>query len=264
MSKRVRDESVLAYYHNIHLSFPSTKILMNYLTSIDWATGRELRHISVRGHPFPVSTIPDDGIISYPFYEVLLLFPGLRLSTLKVRDTYHEPGTYCDIWGQAASYHDVEALLKCDGFRELIYVSSNDRFLTLDPEEEQLPGPIPRRDPQPSTWDRMIKARDGTESGAEAKIYRITKKGSVELKAEFETVKDFDWGQITTFDEPIEVHVKRGKGVDYTQTGKWNLPPDEAEERLPLKDLFNRFTWDEIKEQGLYYEVDDSRPCSWL
>ena len=265
VSKRVRDESVLAYYQNIRLSFPSTKALMDYLTSIDSATGRQLRHISVRGHPFPISTIPDDDINSYPFYDVLLLFPGLKLSTLEVRDTYHEPGTYCDTWGQAASYHDVEALIKCDGFRELIYVSSSDRFLKFDPEEDQFSdAEIGRRDPQPSTWDRMIKARDGTESGAEARIYRVTKKGPVELKTEFETVKDFHSGQIPAFDEPIEVHVKRGKGVNYTQTGKWALPPEEAEERLPLKTLFNRLTWEEVKRQGLYYEVDDSSPCSWL
>ena len=203
-------------------------------------------------------------LTAYGFCCVLSLFPGLKLSTLEVKDTYHQPGTRCDRWGHDASYNDVEELIESDGFRELIYVSTSDRFLKY---EEGLsyfalsPGREPYRDPQPSSWDMMIKRRDGAESGAEARIYRITKEGPVELKVEFETERSFDWGQSAAFDEPIEVHIKRGEGVDYTQAGKRIIDP---EWELPLIDLFKRFTWDEIKQQGLYYEVEDSNPCAWL
>ena len=61
ISKRVRDESVLAYYHNAQLNFPSTKSLVDYLTSIDSATIRELRHISVRGDLIRIGTADENN-----------------------------------------------------------------------------------------------------------------------------------------------------------------------------------------------------------
>ena len=213
VSKQIRDESVLTYYHNVRLSFPEFKALADYLSSISSATLRELRYISVRSHPCRM------GFDAYGFWHVRLLFPGLRLSVLEVIDTCHEPGAQfeCDLWGEMASYAHVERLIKCDGFRELVYVSDDDRFLKDDPNVPNSSKIGTARDPQPSTWDKMIKDRDGAESGAEARIYRLTQRGPVEIKHEFETSNGFDLAQRATIYEPIEVHVKRGKSVDYTQ-----------------------------------------------
>ena len=179
---------------------------------------------------------------TYGLCFVLMLFPGLKLSTLEVREFCHEPGRISARWDPVASYGCVERLLECDGFKKLIYVSTNDRFLKIGQAKRHSVtsnsgfGP----DPQPGAWSKMIQARDGAESGAEARLYRLTKKGSAESKVEFETPEGFGRGETAPFYLPafyvraphesvevqVEVHVMRGRGIDYTQTGKCTVVPD--------------------------------------
>ena len=258
--------------------------MVDYLTSIDSTTLCQLRHISVRGHPFPVYPVESHSCYyTHNFSTVLQLFPGLRLSTLTVRDTYHEPGVMCDKWGHAAAYEEVKNLIDSDGFSELIYVSVGDRFLKSKPEERQ-----------PSTWNKTMRKRDGNDSGAAVEMFRVTKNGRVRLDCEYETVRtthrafdgasdessrEFSDGESDTESERgyidgqpislcvrnpeeqerIEVVVRRGKGVDYVQSGK---SLSVYEDRL--HELFKTWTWKAIKEKDLYLEVWDDDPCSHL
>lgn len=219
VSKQIRDESVLAYYHNVRLNFENEKALVDYLSSISSATLRELRYISVRELPYLSMPTYEMDFPPYGFWHLRLLFPGLNLSVLQVRGVCHEFEARCECnrGSQTGSYADVERLIKSDGFRELVYVSDDDLFLKDDPNLPNSSNIGTARDPQPSTWDKMIKDRDGAQSGAEARIYRLTQRGPVEIKHEFETSNGFDLAQRATIYEPIEVHVKRGKSVDYTQ-----------------------------------------------
>ena len=154
---------------------------MDYLTFLNSDTLRLIRHISVRDHPFPNYLETGKGSYNtYSFPTVLSWFPGLQLSTLVVRDTYHEPGTMDDAWGHDAVYEDVEHLIKSDGFKELVYISAHDRLMMSNHSHASVVknvGYVVRtthRDAQPSTGDKMIKERDGVDSGAGVDMSRLT------------------------------------------------------------------------------------------
>ena len=172
---------------------------------------------------------------------MLLLFPGLKLSTLEVRENYPDPARY---WGRCSKrvpYKDVERFISSDGFRELSYFTTSNCFWKFGQgHSHNLPNPDrPGQDWQPSIWDEMSKRRDGAESGAKVRIYRHTKEGAVELKVDFVTARNFDSGQSAASYEPIEVHIKRGRGVDYTQSGRYTMEP---EWQRPFIDIFKRFS----------------------
>ncbi|KAG7009758.1 hypothetical protein G7Y79_00001g000300 [Physcia stellaris] len=255
-SHQIREDSHLAYSDNTLFNFENTKEMVDYLSSIEATTLRQLRHISVRAHPFPIYPgAPGDKTRSttYSFGSVLPLFPGLQLSTFRVRDSYHHPGTLSDYFGHEQSYRDVEELIENDGFRKLIYVSIDDRFLKayLDPKAT-----LDTRHPQPSTWDKLIKKRDGENSGAGVEIFRLTKDGPINVKDEFEYVQRSTWKERR---EPIEVHVTQGNNAEFVQLGRcvrdWNQG---------LYDLFQKFSWKEIKELEMDAEVFNDDPSVHL
>ncbi|KAL8643810.1 MAG: hypothetical protein Q9226_008107 [Calogaya cf. arnoldii] len=105
------------------------------------------------------------------------------------------------------------------------------------------------RHPQPSTWEAMIKERDGPSASVE--MYRLLEDGShrIPLRTEFETIQDAtgkgDEGQ-------IEVRIKRGTNADHVQEGE--LVNEWAK---GLHDLFKELSWEEIKEKELYVEAED-------
>lgn len=167
---------------------------------------------------------------------MLQLSPRLKLSTLTVRDTYHEPGTIDDGFGDDASYEMVGHLIKSDGFKELTYISASDslmdtsEFVTIETNNPDKSATkhveTSRRHPQPSTWDRMIKERDGPDLGAKVEIFRHTRSGCTELREEFErTPKPSGAASRVVVDEvpaprfigdrgeteAIEVRITRGK-----------------------------------------------------
>ncbi|KAL8855703.1 MAG: hypothetical protein Q9178_007669 [Gyalolechia marmorata] len=249
-SRRLHNEASPLYCENARFKFKGTKQLVDFLTSIDHETLCKLRHIAVRGFPFPLYSVAEAfSYTTYSFEEVLPLFPGLQLSTLWVGDPFHGKWSSEDGWGHNATYSTVDELIKSQGFKELIYVVENDRF--LKPVRFQGPGTqeAESRHPQPSTWDAMIKERDG--SSASVEMYRLLEDGShrIPLRTEFERVQEAtgmgDEGQ-------IEVRIKRGTNADHVQKGE--LLNQWAK---GLHELFNELSWEEIKEKGLYVEAED-------
>ncbi|KAL8672325.1 MAG: hypothetical protein Q9168_003209 [Polycauliona sp. 1 TL-2023] len=193
---------------------------------------------------------------TYGFPDVLPLFPGLQLKTLWLGDPYHGEWAAEDGWGHDATYAAVEALIKSKGFKELIYVVENDRFLRPVHFTRTSVGPPPvetedisERQPQPSTWDAMMKARDGADSGACVELYRILDDGKrrLPLKTEFESIQEAS----AESDGQIEVRVRRGTDADYLQDGQQN------EWAQPLSELFNQYSWEEIQAKGLYVDAED-------
>ena len=259
VSHQVCEESMPAYYKNVHFSFLNTKHLVDYLANIDSTTLPKLRHISVRGHPFAVYDIDDRAYTAQFFSAVLALFPGLQLSTLTVRDSCHEPGAICDLWGHEASYTDVEELIMSDGFKNLIYVSTSDRFMKLAVEAQGNESEVSRH-PQPSTWDDTVKSRDGADSGAEVTMYRVTGEGCVKVKDEFETVQHLQRrDQESQPPRPIAIHWKRGRGMDYVQSCQKAQDFDK-----PLRKPFKRVRWKVCLESGLCLEVSNQDPPAHL
>ena len=256
----MHNEASPLYFENAQFKFKGTKQLVDFLTSINHETLCKLRHIAVRGFPFPVYR--DTEAFAYTthyFEQVLPLFPGLQLSTLWVGDPFHGKWSLEDGWGHNATYRTVDDLIKSQGFKELIYVIENDRFLkpvrfetwsaTNTTDSTSGTQEAEPRHPQPSTWDAMIKERDGPSASVE--MYRLLEDGShrIPLRTEFETVQEAtgngDEGQ-------IEVRIKRGTNADHVQKGE--LVNEWAK---GLHDLFKEVSWEEIKEKGLYVEAED-------
>ncbi|KAL8628371.1 hypothetical protein Q9189_005915 [Teloschistes chrysophthalmus] len=104
----------------------------------------------------------------FTFRDVLPLFPGLQLSTLRVVDPFHGNGIMEDGWGHDATYHGVDDFIKSQGFKELTYVVQHHRFLKSTRFRN---APVAT---EPSTWDTKIKERDGIESGASVTIFRVS------------------------------------------------------------------------------------------
>ena len=259
-SRQLREESLPLYWQNARFNFQGTKHLVDFLFSIDHGTLSNLRHISVRGFPFPLYPNTEDGsaYLTYSFNYVLLLFPGLQLATFEVKDPYHGDGVMEDGWGHDATYAEVENLIQSQGFTELIYTVEHDRFLrpVSFTTHSAAPGSQPEtgttgRDPQPSTWDAMIKAKDDADSGAAVTMYRLLddSKRRVPLKTASDSVQP---ATEETSDGQIEIRIKRGQGVDYVQKGEVN---DEWGQNL--LDMFKDLTWKEILEKDLYVDAED-------
>lgn len=268
---------------DIRFRFNSTEHLVDLLFSVDQDALQRLRHVSVRGHPFPLYLGPEAPFYTtFQFTTVLQLFPGLQSDTLEVRNTYHEPGTFRDEWGDEAAFHMVQDLIESDGFKELIYTSADECFMmpnefeAVPADSSEMTKEISSRDPQPSTWDRLIKERDGADSGAGVELYRHTHGNW--LKDEYESEKkplspdnvEFTAtnpasvrGSATAQDRgrpgEIQVRVKRGKDADYVQTGRSG---HEGEDEL--HDLFKKYSWKETKEHEWNVGVTDDDPAAHL
>lgn len=262
-SRQLHDEATPLYWENARLNFKGTKQLVDFLTSINYETLCKLRYIAVRGFPFPVYQDTEAfSYTTYNFEHVLPLFPGLQLSTLWVGDPFHGKWSMEDGWGHNAAYSAVDELIKSQGFKELIYVVENDRFLkpvrfqshgswsTTNTTNSMSGTHEPKsRHPQPSTWDAAIKERDGPSASVE--MYRLLEDGNhrIPLRSEFETIQEAtgkgDEGQ-------IEVRIKRGTDADHVQKGEL-----VSEWAKGLHDLFKKLSWKEIKEKELYVEAED-------
>ncbi|KAL8787129.1 MAG: hypothetical protein Q9195_007911 [Heterodermia aff. obscurata] len=259
-SRQLREESLHLYWQNARFNFKGTKHLVDFLFSIDQAALSNLRHISVCGFPLPLypNSADASGYVTFSFNYVLLLFPGLQLATFEVTDPYHGDGVGEDGWGHNATYTTVESLIQSQGYKELIYTVAHDRFMKPvsftsygvgSPPQTETTG----REPQPSTWDAMIKAKDGAESGAAVTMFRLLHDSNrrIPLKTAFETVQT-ETEEVA--DGQIEIRVKRGQGVDYMQKGA-DADVDEWGQRL--LDMFKDSTWKEILEEDLYVDAED-------
>ncbi|KAL8991445.1 MAG: hypothetical protein Q9169_007869 [Polycauliona sp. 2 TL-2023] len=94
-----------------------------------------------------------------------------------------------------------------------------------------------------------MKERDGADSGACVELYRLLDNGKrrIPLRSEFESVQETSTGT----HGQIEVRVTRGKDAVYVQDGqqsKWGKG---------LSDLFKRYSWKEIQDQGLHIDGED-------
>ncbi|KAL8703705.1 MAG: hypothetical protein Q9201_003106 [Fulgogasparrea decipioides] len=259
----MREEALTFYWQNAHFNFKSTKSLVDFLTSIGHGTLCKLRHISVRGYPLPLyrNVAHPSYYTTYSFSDVLPLFPGMQLSTLCLGDPFHGQWAQEDGWGHDAAYNAVETFIKSQGFKELIYIVEHDRFMkpvsftsfqaatATQPQVETTK--TTDRHPQPSTWDSLIKERDGADSGASVPMYRLLDGGQrrLPLKVEFETVQE---PSEENADGQIEIRIRRGSGSHYAQQGE--LFNQFAQ---PLSDLFKELTWNEILEKDLYLDGED-------
>ncbi|KAL8802513.1 MAG: hypothetical protein Q9182_003753 [Xanthomendoza sp. 2 TL-2023] len=273
------------YHANATFDFESARDFLDCLTSIKHSLLCKLRHISVVGgairikhaHPGPSKVNWRSKL--HTFDAILPLLPGLRLSTLTIYEDHH---TSNDPFDLNDAYAFVSQYIQAQGFKRLICISANDQL--LDTVHSAEPGEIDplhpgyniqsHRDPQPSTWDAMIKQRDGgPESDANVQLFKIcgghrvqrpwidphanlqmyrpcrvghrvavtTRPGSRETAAADQTDTS-DWRG------HFEIIITRGKHARYVQEGGRQL----RQEDQCLSDLFRELGWTGIRRLRLF------------
>ncbi|KZM24264.1 hypothetical protein ST47_g4632 [Ascochyta rabiei] len=157
---------------NCTLHFRDTENILDTLLSVSQSVVTRLRYLRVRAFPFPLYA--DDKAGYYPTYyfaNALSLLPGLCLDVLEVEDCWHGCGQG-DGWRDVTTYMDIEALLKCDAWRKLVYTTPCTDFIASGYDHRQ------KRQQQPENWDALLKARDGEASGANVQMWIVpTKQG---------------------------------------------------------------------------------------
>lgn len=195
------------------------------------------------------------GHTTYMFTDILPLFPGLQLSTLRIEDPFNSPWAQDDSLAHDATYSSVESFIQSEGFQEVIYVLDHDWFLKScgmagDPASIGTESvETMERKPQPLAWDSLIKERDG--ASASVKIFRLVDNGSrrIPFGTEFEAVQNNPRLEV---EGQIEVRIRRGKTVDYVQKGAQISKRGES-----LFGLFTKLSWKEILEHDLYIDAED-------
>ena len=254
------------YIKNTTLDLRTTANLVDFLTSLSIARIKQLRHLSLRALPFPIDTDEDMGAsCTYGFEYVLPLFPDLQLDTLTPTDAYYGPHVRENLWGHEATYCEVESFVEIGrGWRKLIYRSKSTKWL----QPGQFTDSVNNGQGQPGKWDRMIKERDGPQSGAGVRMWIQEGGNWAEVPAsegsasdghpDVEDEDEFDWdqGDIQTSESEygngdgspqIEIQITRGRNADIVD--KRGVPQAYDEE---LHDLWARMSWHEIKQSGRF------------
>jgi hypothetical protein len=217
--------------------------MLDSLLSVDMAVITRIRHIHVKAFPFPLyATGRVDYYTTYYFSNALSLFPGLHLDCLIVEDCFHGPGLL-DGWRDIVTYFDIEALLTCDGWRELHYITPTTDFMTSLHDHRR------KRVAQPENWNTLLRQRDGEASGAEVQMYITPQWTTKETSGEGKDMQPWsakpgtellDAGVLNPVPEiegQVRVVARRGRGARYVQTG-----------------LAQKSTWKELKDNGIVRE----------
>jgi hypothetical protein len=237
--------------------FESPVAMLDKFTKISLDIRSMIRNVQVSGKL--LSIICDREYFSYHTSQSFKLLPGLKLDRLTVLGTLDPK----------ESYSALDFLIKYgDGWKELHYISHASTFIahkrtwfSLDEEllDKQWCFPVL----QPTTWQRHLEIRDGSDSGASVIIYRSTNphsRGSVMHAAtrvkfiqtlcpgqDGEYFNEEEGSQIQIMapgerEKEMLVVVKRGRGADYEekQASPYHAHGDIRSD-LPT------MTWKEIK-----------------
>jgi hypothetical protein len=267
-SRQLHDEAKLLMARNISLHFKHTEAMVDCLTSLSASEIQNIRHIRLKAFPVPLFPKGEPGYpTTFSMPDMLPIFQGLKLDSLMVEDCYHDEGVN-DGWGDMGTYYTIERLLESDGWKELHFTSPTTEFLSSENDSRNT------RVAQPAGWDKLLKGRDGEESGAEVKMYLAAEPnvaGAAEVP-QTRMIYDAVPGQIPpdsvmrvkspadggygVRDVAREVLVvaKRGRNASYLQNGS-ALHKD-------IKDLVSTMSWLEIKEKKYTPPYDD--PCAHL
>ncbi|KAF2020547.1 hypothetical protein BU24DRAFT_416222 [Aaosphaeria arxii CBS 175.79] len=150
---------------NIKFHFFGTESMLETLLDANQSVITRIRHIRIKAFPFPLyATGRADYYPTYFFHNALALLPGLNLERLVVEDSFHGHGLV-EGWRDVVTYFDIEGLIKCDGWKELEYITPNPDFITSGYDHRR------KRVAQPENWDSLLKERDGDTSGAEVRMF---------------------------------------------------------------------------------------------
>ena len=149
----------------VKVHFRGTESLLDTLLGVSQSVITRLRHIRVKAFPFPLyATGRPQYYTTYYFANALSLLPGLNLDRLEVEDSFHGFGLV-EGWRDIVTYFDIEALIKGSGWKELVYVTPCTDFIASGYDHRKL------RIAQPGGWDKLLKERDGEDTGAQVEMF---------------------------------------------------------------------------------------------
>ena len=205
--------------------------------------------------------IGDDDDVYYRLVWALKLLPGLRLDKLTVLGTS----------GGEVAYDTLEGLIKYgNGWRELHFIAPNSAMLGFA-RMNMFPAKPDWRKPQPSTWDEVLRQRDGANSGAFITIYRSTqsdapgtvtnpctrqifeqKASSPEDQEKFGVIEDKELCRGKGKGKELLFIVKRGRAANIEEQDR---PPYKLEG--DIRQWTHGMSWAEIRRQCIDFLMDD-------
>ncbi|KAF2449458.1 hypothetical protein P171DRAFT_193343 [Karstenula rhodostoma CBS 690.94] len=169
--KQIHQEAWRHLPLNARFHFRGTETLLETLLSVDQAVVTRIRHVRIKSFPFPLyNSGRPDYYPTYNFCNALSLLPGLHLEQLIVEDCFHGFGLV-DTWRDVVTYFDIEGLIKCDAWKELVYITPNTDFIASGYDHRR------KRVAQPEHWDALLKEKDGEQSGAEVQMWITPENG---------------------------------------------------------------------------------------
>ena len=259
--RQVNQEAGALWLGHVLFNFENPEDMLDKLSTLPSTTLSQIRYVRTRGRPLMLQPIGDDDDVYYRLAWVLKLLPGLRLDKLTVLGSSS---------GEVA-YDTLEGLVKYgNGWRELHFITPNSTMLGFAKTEVFMVKPYWRR-PQPSTWDEILRQRDGASSGASVTAYRSTqfdspgtvinpcsrqlfqqKIPSLEDLGKFGATEDKELLGGKEKGKELLVIVKRGRAakIEEVDTPPYLLKGD-------IRQWANGMPWAEIRRQCFDFHMDD-------
>lgn len=235
-----------------------------------------LRHLTIRNkgmYLFKTNGCSQGGLVTW--YEVMPLFPGVKLDVLTILDQRYRMQDNREKNDYYPFYFHIEWVLPCgSGRKELRVICSDASVLTWE-DDHMAAGHWARRDPQPKTWASILKERDSDSSEANIEIFIARKeydgKGDVvynpskrevsnnsRVLAEARRARE---GITEAASREIMMIMRRGAQVVYVED--WS-GLSEHDVHRNIKELLEGRSWKDIKERAaeLTRRRNQARPLS--
>lgn len=159
--RQINQEAGAFWLGHVLFNFEHPEDLLDKLSVLPPTTLSQIRHLRTSGRPLMLQPTGDDEEVYYRFAWALKLLPGLRLDRLTVLG-----------WSRGEiGYDTLDGLIKYgNGWRELRFITLNSTMHQFT--EMNILGDLDWDKPQPSTWEEILRQRDGADSGASITIYR--------------------------------------------------------------------------------------------
>jgi hypothetical protein len=258
---QINQEAGALWLGHVLFNFENPEDLLDKLSTLPSVSLSQIRHIRTSGRPLMLQPPGYDDDVYYRLVSALKLLPGLRLDKLNVLGSS----------GGEVAYDTLEGLIKYgNGWRELHFIAPNSTMLGFAKMDMFMADPYWRK-PQPSTWDEILRKRDGANSGASITIYRSTqsdapgtvtnpctrqifeqKASSSEGQENFGVIEDKELCGGEGKGKELLFIVKRGRAANIEEQDR---PPYKLEG--DIRQWAHGMSWAEIRRQCIDFLMDD-------
>ena len=253
--RQINQEAGAFWLGHVLFNFEHPEDLLDKLSILPSTTLSQIRYLRTSGRPLMLQPIGDDDDVYYRLVWALKLLPELRLNRLTVL-----------AWSRGEiSYDTLDGLIKYgNGWRELQFITFNSTMHQFT--ETDILGDLDWHKPQPSTWEEILRQRDGADSGASITIYRSIQSdapGAVINPYRRQIVEGAFFRELGKLDvtdtENVELRekknrkevlfvVKRGHTAEIAEQ---DGPPYTLED--DIRQWAHGMTWNEIRRQCFHF-----------